>query len=191
MKKSVLRQFYLDKRKELLNSEALRLKSLLLYRRLFNFIKIQPLICNYHIFLTIKKFNEINTTPIINFLYKNHKKIFTSRTDFKTHKMTTVPLTPNSIIIQKNNIPQPKESIFFQEKKNIHLDAIIIPLLAFDKFGNRIGYGKGFYDSFLKKCKKNVLKIGVSLFKPEPFIQSESHDVKLNYCITPFKTYKF
>lgn len=72
------------------------------------------------------------------------------------------------------------------------IDAVIIPLLAFDKKGYRVGYGKGFYDRFLSHCKPDILKIGISAFPPIERIQDiDNYDVPLNYCITPEKIYEF
>tara|TARA_B100000686_G_scaffold344706_1_gene427853 strand:- start:515 stop:1063 length:549 start_codon:yes stop_codon:yes gene_type:complete len=72
--------------------------------------------------------------------------------------------------------------------KSILPDIIIVPLLAFDRFRNRLGYGKGYYDRFLsqyKKRKKNVLTIGLAFsfqkYKKIPTIKS---DIRLDYILT-------
>ena len=72
------------------------------------------------------------------------------------------------------------------------IDVVFVPLLAYDKQGNRVGYGKGFYDKFLSECKSNVVKIGLSFFDPEEFIEDVfENDVKLNICITSLEVYNF
>ena len=71
------------------------------------------------------------------------------------------------------------------------IDMVIIPLLAFDRRGHRLGYGKGFYDRFLSQCRPDVIKIGVSFFPPENIIQTEEHDIPLDLCITPEKIWEF
>ena len=69
--------------------------------------------------------------------------------------------------------------------------SIKIPLLASDLNGNRVGYGGGYYDSFLINCKKSK-KIGVSLEEPiNKIIDIDEFDIKLDYCITPKSIYKF
>ena len=69
---------------------------------------------------------------------------------------------------------------------------VFVPLLAFDEKGNRVGYGKGFYDKFLAECKPEILKIGVSFFEPENIIPDVLNtDIQLDLCITPTKVYNF
>ena len=72
------------------------------------------------------------------------------------------------------------------------IDLVIIPLLIFDKNGNRVGYGKGFYDRFLQQCNPKTLKIGICLEDPIEMIKDvDKFDVKMNFCITPNKIYRF
>jgi 5-formyltetrahydrofolate cyclo-ligase len=104
--------------------------------------------------------------------------------------MTHYLLTDNTIIKKNNwNIPEPENGLQVNESK---LEVIFIPLLAFDVQGNRIGYGKGFYDVFLKKCP-GAIKVGLSFFHAEEelFNDINSKYIALDYCITPNKIYKF
>ena len=72
------------------------------------------------------------------------------------------------------------------------IDLVIIPLLIFDKKGNRVGYGKGFYDRFLQQCKPETLKVGICLEDcVETIDDIDKFDVKMNFCITPNKIYEF
>jgi 5-formyltetrahydrofolate cyclo-ligase len=76
--------------------------------------------------------------------------------------------------------------------KPADFDIILIPLLAFDKKGQRVGYGKGFYDRYLALCRPGCLKIGISLFEPVDLIEEvESHDIPLDIAICPAKLYDF
>ena len=72
------------------------------------------------------------------------------------------------------------------------LDMILVPLLAFDKEGYRVGYGKGFYDKFLAGCRKDCIKAGFSYFPPVDNIPEKGEfDVPLDLCITPQTVYVF
>jgi len=99
-------------------------------------------------------------------------------------------LTDNTkISVNKYGIPEPMDGIEVPISK---IDVIFVPLLAFDKAGNRVGYGKGFYDRFLKDCKPETLTIGLSFFEAEEaLIEVSEFDQPLDYCITPTTTYSF
>ena len=93
--------------------------------------------------------------------------------------------------INKNeyNIPEPINGLPVPTEM---IDVVFVPLLAYDKQGNRVGYGKGFYDKFLSECKPNVVKIGLSLFEPEELIEDVfENDVKLDFCVNPNEIISF
>jgi 5-formyltetrahydrofolate cyclo-ligase len=71
------------------------------------------------------------------------------------------------------------------------IDVVFVPMLICDKQGYRVGFGKGFYDRFLPKCRQRVLKIGFSYFDPIDRIDdTHQFDVPLNLCITPQQVYE-
>jgi 5-formyltetrahydrofolate cyclo-ligase len=138
----------------------------------------------YHLFLTIEEQKEINTEYILQILVGKDKEILISKCEFETLRMTHFLLTDNTKI-KKNiyNVPEPVDGIEVPDTK---IDLVFIPLLAYDKQGNRVGYGKGFYDNFLSKCKPETIKIGLSFFPPEEKIEDVSeNDVKMDFCVTP------
>ena len=72
------------------------------------------------------------------------------------------------------------------------IDLVLIPLLAFDRKGHRVGYGKGYYDRFLKRCRGDCMKLGLSFFEPvDSIYDAGEHDVPLDLCVTPHRTYVF
>lgn len=144
----------------------------------------------FHIFLPITEQNEVNTEYILHLLSGKDKEIVISKTDFSTSGMTHFLLTDNTKI-KKNeyNIPEPVDGLEVPVSKT---EVVFVPLLAFDALGNRVGYGKGFYDKFLAKCKTETIIIGLSFFESESLISDLfDEDVRLNYCVTPNKTYSF
>jgi 5-formyltetrahydrofolate cyclo-ligase len=71
-------------------------------------------------------------------------------------------------------------------------DVVLIPLLAFDVKGHRVGYGKGFYDRYLANCRPDCLKIGISFFESLASIDDvEAHDIALDMAICPTQVYDF
>lgn len=144
----------------------------------------------YHIFLPIVEHKEVDTEFLLQVLAGKDKEIIVSKSDFETRKMTHFLLTDNTKF-KKNeyNIPEPIDGIEVPSNK---IDVVFVPLLAFDKKGHRVGYGKGFYDNFLAECKPEVIKIGLSFFEAEEeIIDIFESDVKLDFCITPEKVYQF
>lgn len=144
----------------------------------------------FHLFLPIEAQKEINTEFLLQVLAGRDKEVVIAKSDFETLKMTHYLLTDNTKI--KNNdygIPEPVDGLEVPTSK---IDVVFVPLLAYDKKGNRVGYGKGFYDQFLSECKEDVVKIGLSYFDPEEDIDDiiES-DIRLDYCITPFGVIEF
>ena len=144
----------------------------------------------FHIFLSIEESKEVDTLPLITLLQGKDKHVVIP----KMHGENTLEnyLLTDSTIIKKNKwgIPEPVDGISIPENK---IDVVFVPLLAFDLQGNRVGYGKGYYDTFLHKCRKETVKIGLSLFGPEENNITDVHenDVLLDYCVTPEKTYAF
>lgn len=144
----------------------------------------------FHIFLPILEMHEVDTEYILHLLSGKDKNIIISRSDFASREMTHFLLT-DSTKIRKNqyNIPEPVDGIEIPDSK---IEVVFVPLLVFDVEGNRVGYGKGFYDKFLAKCNPETIKIGLSFFAPEPvFSDIFENDVRLDYCVTPEMVYTF
>ncbi|RAR71273.1 5-formyltetrahydrofolate cyclo-ligase [Flavobacterium aciduliphilum] len=144
----------------------------------------------YHLYLTIEEQKEVNTEFILQILAGKDKEIIVSKCDFSTLAMTHYLLTDNTKFRKnKYNIPEPVDGL---EVPTAKIEVVFVPLLAYDVKGNRVGYGKGFYDVFLKQCAPNTLKIGLSFFEPERYIEDiQATDIPLDFVITPNKIYSF
>lgn len=72
------------------------------------------------------------------------------------------------------------------------LDVIFLPLVAFDERGYRIGYGKGYYDRYLARCRVDIIRVGFCFFEAVRGIEDiNQYDVPLDFCITPYRIYEF
>jgi 5-formyltetrahydrofolate cyclo-ligase len=74
-----------------------------------------------------------------------------------------------------------------QANKPLIPDFMLVPLLAFDSNNNRLGYGKGFYDKFIKKFlkKKHIITIGIAFsFQEYNKLPVSNLDIKLDYILT-------
>ena len=143
---------------------------------------------HYHIFISISKYNELDTSSIINKLKSEKKIIIVPK--ISNNELVHIAINDQTeFSINEYGIKEPNNGNHFIIK---NLDLIFIPLLAFDLEGHRVGYGKGYYDRFLKLTNKSSLKIGLSFFDPINKIQDiDDNDVKLDYCITPTQVHKF
>jgi 5-formyltetrahydrofolate cyclo-ligase len=142
------------------------------------------------LFLSISKQKEVDTEMLMHVLQGKDKEIVVSQSNFKDYSLKHFLLTDSTPIIEnKYGIPEPKEGIEVPVNK---IDVVFVPLLAFDKTGHRLGYGKGFYDRFLSSCRKETIKIGLSFFEAlETSLEADSNDISLDYVVTPKKVYKF
>lgn len=184
MTKQELRKIYLEKRKSLSEGEFAQL-SFQLYQNFFSnadlsFIKV------VHTFLPIISKREPDTWLIIDRIRREypHIRISIPRVNNELKRLENFffeglhQLTTNSWGIQ-----EPKQGMPTESEK---IDLVLVPLLVCDAEGHRVGYGKGFYDKFLKQCKPNVKKIGISLFEPVDAIDdTHSADIPLTALLTP------
>ena len=187
MLKSDARSLFLEKRRELSVSEI----------AVFN-LNIFQLFTDYlpedietvHTYLPIRHKIEVDTWSIIHWLWENEKQVVAPVMNSETQKISSLELNEDTLIKENNwKVPEPQNGRRIDAKR---IDAVIVPLLAVDKQGNRAGYGKGYYDHFLSKCKNGTLKIGLCFEPPvEKIPDLEDHDIPLDYCITPDKVYRF
>ena len=185
--KKEIRRLYKERRKSLSNYE-IKEKSITIATKALELFLDQYTV--FHIFCSIERQKEIQTKSLMSSLLQQSKTVCVPKTlggnpelkHYQTSEKTHFSI--NSL-----GIPEPIDGI---EMNPIDFDVVFVPLFAFDKKGNRVGYGGGFYDRFLSKCRKDVVKAGLSFFAPlEEELSAESHDVTLNLCITPNKIYRF
>lgn len=181
MLKSDLRKLYTNKRISLTESEKEKLEEKIYQQILkFDFSKIN----NVHLFLSMKKFNEIDTQPIIDFFRKNGKKIIVSQCNFKDNSLSHFYLEENTKLhLNKFGVPEPIEA---EEVAVTKIDLVFVPMLISDKKKYRVGYGKGFYDRFLAACRKDVKTIGLNFFPPITNIKdTHEFDIPLDDVVYP------
>ena len=166
---------------------------ILAYRR--NNYKIVSL--KYHLLKDIlKKFNfsknltiggyfpincEIDCLKILQHLEESGHKISLPVTR-KQNKMDFFEWShKDPLIISKIGIPEPLS------KKKINPDILLVPLVAFNKYKFRLGYGGGYYDRYIQKIKKikKILAIGMAFsFQEVKKLPTNEHDKKLDLIFT-------
>ncbi len=184
MNKSELRKIYLVRQRSFSPDERLSNSGQIAehFFETFDLKKITFL----HCFIAIEKFNEIDTTLIFKRLWKEfpHVQTLVPRVDFESKEIQNLKFTLDTELVK--NIwdihePSHDEYVVAQE-----VDMVLVPGVCFDEQGHRVGYGKGFYDRFLKKCRPDCVKIGLSYFEPvERIDDMHEGDTTLDYCVTP------
>lgn len=150
--------------------------------------------CNIlHIFLPMAHMKEVNTFLLIAAVRKQypHILIVVPAIDIISSTMRAMLLTEETILAPNDmKIPEPK--LDGEEIEPAKIDMVVLPLLAVDSEGHRVGYGKGFYDKFLATCSPAVRKVGLSFFEPiKKISDTAAHDIALNACITPINIFYF
>jgi 5-formyltetrahydrofolate cyclo-ligase len=186
MQKSQIRKSFNEQRKALssFDVETLSQELLIQFQKL-DFSSVNSI----HIFLPIAEKKEPDTFLLIDWLSIHHPKIkiVVPKSDFESAMMTH-HIYPGREGLSKNlfNILEPLNSV----QHNDEIDLVLVPMLAFDLNGYRVGYGKGFYDRFLQTI--SPLKVGLCFFPPiESIDDVNEYDVRLDLCITPEQTFNF
>ena len=176
--------------------QALRMKLLKnemdsLSDKIFSLVKNLPISKKetFHLFISSEEKREVETKKILYYLYSLNKIVATSKI-LPDKDLVHVLINKKTRFVENRfKILEPDSR---QEILPAEIDVVFIPLLCFDKHGNRVGYGGGYYDRFLKKTRRSCLKIGLSFFEPVDFIEGISiTDIALDMCITPEKLYNF
>jgi 5-formyltetrahydrofolate cyclo-ligase len=182
MTKQEFRKTYLAKREKLSESEYERLCRMII-GNLFNSGKLAA-VTTLHTYLAVVERREPDTWPMLDRLKKE-----------SPHIRIVVPKMAGEELEHYyyeglHQLEQNQFGIFEPTHGTTtdldRLDVVIVPLLVADKQGNRLGYGRGFYDRFLSQCAPSCKKIGLSLFNLEDNIPTDEWDVKLDLMITPF-----
>lgn len=185
MLKADLRKIYKAKRKSF-NAQEFQQMNAQIAKNATQFICDEYSV--YHVFLPIQRMFEVNTYPIIDQLFKAGKRVVLSKVE--GDKMLNCEV--NSDFKTELNSLQIPEPTAYTEINSQEIDVVFIPLLISDKKGNRVGFGAGFYDRFLKSCKTNVVKIGLNYFESIDEISDVyEFDVRLDYCVNPYRIESF
>lgn len=196
MTKLELRKEFLAQRKALTPAEVKR-RSQLIAGHFFDYFQnegLADLPAFVHSFLPIRRHNEVDTWPIITCFRARFPQIDISVPVMEpgARQMEHYTLFPETPLVEnKLGIPEPAPESRY-ETDLLSVKTVLVPLLAFDYQGHRVGYGGGYYDRFLAKDVPHGRRIGLSLFGPVESINDvDATDVRLDACITPTRVYRF
>jgi 5-formyltetrahydrofolate cyclo-ligase len=192
--KAALRRAALPRRQALLRTEVAG-RSQLLRDQLFRHFPVAQWRW-LHVFLPLARQNEPDTWPLIHQIWGDKLPVQLAAPavqpdgiSLKHYKLA--PATP--LLASRWGIPEPVADAA-TEVAPAQLDAVMVPLLACDRQGQRVGYGGGFYDRFLAQCRPGTLFIGLNILDDEPVAALADvlpTDVPLHACLTPGGVWKF
>lgn len=189
MTKSELRQIFLERRTALSPAERQE-KS----RRIATLFFDNTDLSNsklLHGFIPLEHRSEVDTSIIIHEVWSRspHIRVAVPRVDLETGEMESVAYEAETELVE--NAWRVREPVHGTLVDPSEVDIVLVPLLCFDELGFRVGYGKGFYDRFLKNCRPDCRKIGLSFFPPVDKIDdTHDGDVPLDLCFTPDAVYR-
>jgi len=192
MKKAALRKEFLQKRKDA-DGRWLVEKNALIAQNLEKYVQDNHF-KTLHTFLPQLSSREIDTFFIIE----------SFRIAFPTMRIAAPYIIPGTremehflvtpfthLVVNQWKIPEP-DPVSSEKVQPEEIDIVLVPLLAFDRKGYRVGYGGGYYDRFLPQTRPDCIKMGLSLFEGGGKIEDiDQYDIPLDLCITPERVYDF
>lgn len=189
--KKKLRKRFLDKRRRLTEEEVS-------HRSQAIFQNWLPLLDprkhrNVHTFLSIRAFGEVETSPFITHLETSHPaiRIGVPRVGFESKELTHHAFLPHQLEKNSWGIFEPKSTAPIMEPHEF--DMILVPMLAFDRYGYRLGYGGGYYDKFLAQVRPGCELVGLcfGLGRSTEDLPVSSHDIPLHCVVTEHGVHRF
>lgn len=130
--------------------------------------------------------NEVKTDSIINYLLSKKQKVVVPISIVEERKLflSEIKDIETEVSIGTYGIREPK-SEFIRPINSQDIDIVIVPAVAYDTNGYRLGYGGGYYDRFLDSLRDDCITIGIA-FEIQIFdeVPKEDHDAQLDYIIT-------
>jgi 5-formyltetrahydrofolate cyclo-ligase len=187
MTKAELREVYLAKRKQLAPGQLQNFSDAIC-ELVFTHFQLEDKYVS--LFLPIERHHEINTYRIWEKAVAFGAHVGVPKANFETLEMKHIQFeSEDQLELSAWGIPEPSRGKIIPADK---FDIVFVPLVTADIKGYRVGYGKGFYDNFLKKCTPNCLFVGLYLFDfVEKIDDVHPGDVRLHACITPTGLHRF
>lgn len=134
-----------------------------------------------HCFMSISEKKEIDTDPLLERMHADGKQIVLPRAVGKGELEHVVWSPGEALRISPLGIREPLNG---QSVSPEELDLVLVPLVAADRWKNRLGYGMGYYDRFLARTDATTAGLLFERFlSPDP-VPVEEHDRPLDYLIT-------
>lgn len=143
-----------------------------------------------NIFVYISFRSEVDTKLLIIKMLRDRKNIFVPKISDKTNDMEAIRITSLNEL-EENRFGTLEPVTYDNAVDPKIIDVILMPGIAFDNEGSRIGFGKGYYDKYIKRARRDVKKVGLAYdLQIVDKIDKDDYDESVDYIITEKKVIK-
>ncbi|MEL6606934.1 MAG: 5-formyltetrahydrofolate cyclo-ligase [Bacteroidota bacterium] len=189
MTKAFLRKTYAARR-QALNEDSYQQQSRQIQQRFLQAFNLTDY-SYVHIYLAVVDRREVATRGIVHTLFSQYPEVVVAapRLVGKPERIASRIITPETTFqAHQWGLQEPTDG---KAIIATDFDMVILPVIAFDAQGYRVGYGKGHYDRFLAQCRPTVTKVGLCFEDSVPAITDlHAYDVPMDYCITPRQVWR-
>lgn len=183
--KSAIRKQVLGIRNKLSDDEVNRLSE-----NIFRNLKENSFFNNSnHIMVYLDFKHEVKTDFIINYCLQNNKSVYVPICIPETHELCISRITSLQELQSGHFGIREPYSEHLRLSDSSLVDLVLVPGVAFDRSGNRIGFGAGYYDRFLKRLKPGAVKAAIAYsFQVVDLVPADEYDIPADYIITEKET---
>ena len=186
MLKAELRKKYTQKRKALSPDEAFLLSGKIFENFIYHFSPQEGE--KVHVFIPIPARKEIDTQIFIKYFLAKNIRVYVPK--IVDDKLISIEIFEETVF--ETNSWGISEPVSNEDSGENNFQYVITPLLYCDRKGNRVGYGKGFYDGLFQDISADTKKIGVNYFDPEEYVDDVwENDIPVDYLVTPAEVLSF
>jgi 5-formyltetrahydrofolate cyclo-ligase len=126
---------------------------------------------------------EVHTHSLLEHLLKNKKRVVVPIIEKETNTLRISYLADTACLVESTfSVPEPIGNEFPARPEDVK--SVIVPVLAFDRTGHRLGYGAGYYDRFLAKYP-HITRIGLAFSCQQvPSVPSDENDIRMDFIVT-------
>ncbi|HYE84439.1 MAG TPA: 5-formyltetrahydrofolate cyclo-ligase [Clostridia bacterium] len=142
-----------------------------------------------HVMIYLDFKHEVKTDPIIDYCLMHNKKVYIPVCIPETHELCISRITSLKELKEGHfGIREPRAEYIRLSDSSL-IDLVLVPGVAFDNSGNRIGFGAGYYDRFMKRLQPDAVKAALAYsFQIVDHVPSDEFDIAADYVITEKST---
>ena len=137
--------------------------------------------------------NEVDATVVMTHCLNDGKVLVLPRMDYEANRIVAhrVAEPAEQLVLGRMGLIEP-DPARTEPVAPEAIDLVAVPGLVFDRAGNRIGWGRGYYDAFLASLARHACRVGLAYdFQVVDAIEHDGHDVPMDFIVTEHATLQF